>query len=153
MVVQNVMVVGKEPEWFVKITDFGISRRRYNDVTSTLTVQRGTLGFAAPEAMGVILEGPYTFSVDLWSLGAVAYRILTNTTPFQNLGDLFQYAHGMVDFPTTQLASCGVSEQGQDFILKLMRARPDDRLSAISAAQHPWITTPLVPADDIAKKE
>ncbi|CAM1507760.1 Fc.00g046080.m01.CDS01 [Cosmosporella sp. VM-42] len=139
----NVMVVAKAPKWFVKIADFGISKRRQQEVTTMLTLQRGTLGFAAPEALGAVPDNSYTFSVDMWSLGAVAYRILTNTTAFQSLSELFQYAHGMLQFPEAQLKACAVSEQGQAFIMNLMQPRPDARLSAAAAASHSWITTHL----------
>lgn len=136
------MVVDKSPDWFVKIADFGISRRRHQD-TSTLTMQRGTLGFVAPEVIGAGSEKPYTCSVDMWSLGAMAYRILTSTIAFQNMEDLFKYVQGMLEFPTDPLTTLGVSERGQDFIIKLMQSSPSARLSAMTAASHPWITTPL----------
>lgn len=136
------MVVTKGPDWFVKIADFGISKRRQHDVTTLHTLQRGTFGFAAPEALGFSVNNnisSYSFSVDMWSLGAVAYRMLTNTTLFQNIADMFRYIHEMSPFPLEALKNHGVSESGQDFILKLMSADPKDRLSASSAFQHEWM--------------
>ena len=59
------MVVTKGPNWFVKIADFGISRRRHQDVTTLLTLKRGTLGFAAPEALDDESDVTYSFSVDM----------------------------------------------------------------------------------------
>ncbi|KAH7126103.1 kinase-like domain-containing protein [Dactylonectria macrodidyma] len=139
----NIMVVTKTPKWFVKIADFGISKRRHHDVTTLLTMQRGTLGFAAPEALGAIPDNASPFSLDMWSLGAVTYRILTKSTAFQHLPDLFKYADGSLEFPGNQLESHNVSEQGRDFIIQLMRPLPDARLSTTAASHHPWITTPL----------
>ncbi|WAO95561.1 Protein kinase domain-containing protein [Fusarium falciforme] len=141
----NIMVVTKGPNWFVKIADFGISRRRHQDVTTLLTSKRGTLGFAVPEALGVESDVTYSFPVDMWSLGAVAYRILTNASAFSCLSNMFRYASGMLEFPEEKLKFHNVSELGRNFIIKLMQPVPEDRLSAAQAMLHPWFTTPLLP--------
>ncbi|KAF7525619.1 hypothetical protein G7054_g11019 [Neopestalotiopsis clavispora] len=135
----NIMVVSKDPEWFVKITDFGISKRRLQDVTTLRTLQRGTLGFVAPEVLENLPDTSYTFSVDMWSLGAVVYRILTNTIAFQNVMGLVKFCGGMSTFPIHALESRSTSKEAQDFILKLMKPSPEERLSARSAAQHSWV--------------
>ncbi|KAK3385267.1 kinase-like domain-containing protein [Podospora didyma] len=126
----NIMVVSGGPDWFVKISDFGISKRRQQDVTTLQTLQRGILGFAAPEAHGFSRDNSvstYSFSVDLWSLGAVAYKMLTNTNPFES-------------FPSLLLKECGVFDCGQELILKLMSPLPADRPTAALAARHSWMT-------------
>lgn len=138
------MVVTKRPKWWVKIADFGISKRRQHGVTTMFTLQRGTFGFAAPEA--IIADDPnetYTFSVDMWSLGAVVYKMLTNCTAFPSIASLLDFSRGALPFPTLKLTEHRVSDDGQDFIMKLMEARPDARLTAASAEQHPWITNIL----------
>ncbi len=118
---QNIMVVDKGPQWYVKITDFGISKRRHENVTSLHTMQRGSLGFAAPEALGVIdAKGSYTSVVDMWSLGAVVYTMLTSTTPFCNLKDVFFYATGSLEFPLAALQRLSITQYGQQFIAALM---------------------------------
>ncbi|KAJ4329243.1 hypothetical protein N0V84_000369 [Fusarium piperis] len=142
----NIMVVDKSPEWFVKIADFGISKRRHHD-TSLLTMQRGTLGFAAPEVIGSTSDQSYTYSADMWSLGAMVYRILTSKMAFSSMGDLFRYAHGKLEFPAGPLNSCNVSQRGQNFILVLMESCPESRGSAASARNHPWMIESLTPAD------
>lgn len=135
------MVVSKDPDWFVKITDFGVSKRRQQDVTTLHTMQRGTFGFVAPEVLELLPDKSYTFSVDMWSLGAVVYKILTNATAFQNFAELFKFANGMSTFPILELETVSTSKDAQDFILKLMMPNPKDRLSAASAIRHSWITT------------
>lgn len=139
--VKNIMVVTKTPAWFVKIADFGISKRRQHDVTTMFTSQRGTLGFAAPEAIDE--NSTYTFSVDMWSLGAVAYKILTSCMPFPTLKGLFQYENGKIPFPQDALKAKAVTEEGQDFITKLMQACPESRPTAKLAISHPWMTITL----------
>jgi calcium/calmodulin-dependent protein kinase I len=63
---RNVIVVTKGPGWFVKIADFGVSKRGQQDDTTLHTMQQGTFGFAAPEALRFSPESTYNFSVDTW---------------------------------------------------------------------------------------
>ncbi|KAI8628209.1 kinase-like domain-containing protein [Xylariaceae sp. FL1651] len=150
----NILVVTKGPDWFVKIADFGISKRRQQGITTLHTLQRGTFGFAAPEVLGLQPDdsaSSYTFAVDLWSLGAVIYRMLTNTIAFQNFAELFKYSKGELKFPIANIEACDISEHGQDFIAKLMSPMPDARLSAASACNHPWILSPPIIANKTPK--
>ncbi|KAI1861560.1 hypothetical protein JX265_009527 [Neoarthrinium moseri] len=135
----NIMVVTQGPDWFVKIADFGISKRRQQGVTTLHTMQRGTLGFVAPEVLGFYSNGTYTYSVDMWSFGAVIYRIITNTTAFGSPAELFKYSSGIADFPTDQFDGKSLSCEVQEYISALMKPDPKDRLSAVSASSHPWI--------------
>ncbi|KAM7187093.1 hypothetical protein V8F33_011427 [Rhypophila sp. PSN 637] len=147
----NIMVVSRRP-WFVKIADFGISKRRLDDVTSLRTLQRGTFGFAAPEIFGLgsgADVGSYTSAVDMWSLGAVVHKILTGNPPFQGLSEVFKYISGQASFPMADLQKRDVSENGQDFVSKLMAESPKDRLTAARAAQHPWMTMHLDAPEDL----
>lgn len=134
------MVVNKGPPWFVKIADFGISKRRQEDVTTLHTLQRGTLGFAAPEVFGFGSDKKYTFSVDMWSLGAVAYRILTQSTPFPTIADLSAYVFKHTGFPKALFEAHSVSEMAQNLIVALMIPDPQDRLTATTAGQHEWLS-------------
>lgn len=133
------MVVTQGPDWFVKITDFGISKRRQQDVTTLHTMQRGTIGFMAPEVFEVRPDDSYTFAIDIWSLGAVVYRIVTNATVFQTPSDLVKFSLGMSRFPMHELHSNQASAQAQDFIITLLKPDPKDRPSTVSAAHHPWL--------------
>ncbi|KAK8008010.1 calcium/calmodulin-dependent protein kinase [Apiospora marii] len=136
----NIMVVNKGPDWFVKIADFGISKRRQQDVTTLHTPQRGTIGFAAPEVFGFASNIKYTFSVDMWSLGAVAYRILTKCNPFPTIANLTAYVYKKEEFPTALLESYQVSQTARDLIVMLLAAEPQDRPTAIMAGQHEWLS-------------
>ncbi|KAK8017869.1 calcium/calmodulin-dependent protein kinase type 1B [Apiospora rasikravindrae] len=137
----NIMVVTKSPDWFVKIADFGISKRRRQDVTTLATLQRGTMGFMAPEVLGYTDGGTYTSLVDMWSLGAVAYIVLTSVSPFPTMADLTSYVLRKKGFPAILLQTHHVSELAQDFITKLMICDPNERPTAYSAGQHGWLYT------------
>ncbi|KAG9023742.1 hypothetical protein FS837_005644, partial [Tulasnella sp. UAMH 9824] len=52
--------------------------------TITLTCNHYTLRWAAPE---LLAEEDATLACDIWALGWVAYEVMTNTIPFQDVGD------------------------------------------------------------------
>lgn len=140
------MVVGKGPDWFVKIADFGISKRRQKGVTTLHTLQRGTLGFAAPKVLGVKTGGQggsYTFAVDIWSLGAVTYYILTNKVAFDNATDIVMYAMGMGEFPIQALEENNASEKAKDFVKALLAAKPESRPLVALTITLPWLAEPF----------
>ncbi|VUC37146.1 unnamed protein product [Clonostachys rosea] len=143
----NIMVVVKGPRWYVKIADFGISKRRKHDLATLDTLQRGTLGFAAPEVLDPVMQqegkpASYTFAVDIWSLGSLAYYMLTNRLVFDNVGLTVRYAMGG-DFPIGRLKDIRASEKSQSFIKQMLAPNPESRPTAISAAAHEWLATPL----------
>src|SRR5512140_2791818 len=137
------MVKEKGPNWWVKIGDFGISKRRRGDVMSLQThLHRGTLGYAAPEALGIGANNAstsYTSAVDIWSVGALVYKMLTNQLVFHYIGDLFMYASGQRAFPSG-LEDCNASEEARAFVKKLMASSYRDRPSAKLALEDAWIT-------------
>ncbi|KXJ90519.1 kinase-like domain-containing protein [Microdochium bolleyi] len=138
----NIMVVDPSPEWYIKIADFGISKRRREDVSTLNTMGRGTEGYAAPEVLGLghaHENASYTFLVDMWSLGAVVYKLLTRQAAFQNLKKLYKYAEGDSEFPFGPLDAVKASPLASDFILALMSPRPEARPAAASAKLHHWL--------------
>ncbi|KAK1758922.1 kinase-like domain-containing protein [Echria macrotheca] len=137
----NIMVVEQGPNWWVKIADFGISKRRHELTTSLQTPQMGTFAFAAPEAVGVSDDeqgSTHATALDIWSLGAVAFRMMTNTAAFPNLKELSGYCSGRRSFPTERLQAHAISVHGQDFVAGLMVLKPEERPSVDQARQHPW---------------
>ncbi|KAM3519897.1 hypothetical protein NHJ13051_007206 [Beauveria bassiana] len=102
---------------------------------------QGTIGFAAPEALGIIDPGrSYTSAVDMWSLGAVVYKILTGTVPFPNMQKALSYCTRKSGFPSDMLDRYCVTRDGQEFIKALMLPDGWRRLTSSTAAKHPWMT-------------
>lgn len=67
-----------DSEGHLVLTDFGLSKVATDDDASCRTIL-GTPEYMAPE----ILQGQeYDYAVDWWSLGAVAYDLLTGNPPF-----------------------------------------------------------------------
>jgi len=124
----------------VKIGDFGISKRA-EEVSSTL---KGTWGFFAPELLGLIKAGNESRprnaqAADMWSLGEIAFRMLTGEPTFGNVGLLAVYVQMPENFPSNALFAHGVSIEGCDFLKRVMIHTPETRLTAEDALLHDWM--------------
>jgi serine/threonine protein kinase len=70
-------VVNKSPDWWVKLADFGVSKRVRGENTAYHTSLIGD--YVAPEIFDLIddedLEDNFTYTtaVDMWSLGCLSY--------------------------------------------------------------------------------
>ena len=141
---KNVYVFKTAPAWWVKIGDFGISKRRRftEDRMSTMV---GTPNFAAPETIpGLILEtdeedSVYTEAVDLWSLGALTFALCVGYVPFPSFRELQKYCSNNSVFPSEALWDKNITGHGTDFLKSLLNPDPVRRLSASEALQHPWL--------------
>jgi len=134
----------KGPNWWVKIADFGISKRATEELTA-LRTQAGTPAFAAPEVLGLTESDSYTNAVDIWSLGVVAFLILTGETLFKNQRRLVQYVTGHFVFPVDILLANKVSEEGCKFVKDLMAPESKDRPGAEKSLQNPWLAGIIEP--------
>lgn len=65
-----------------KITDFGLARRATSDATITAGLNFGTPSYMPPEQAGGQMEARHA-SVDIYSLGAILYEMLTGRPPFR----------------------------------------------------------------------
>jgi serine/threonine-protein kinase len=68
-----------DEEGKARIMDFGVARLATSDMTKS-GVMMGTPNYMAPEQIN---GGPITPSVDLFSVGALLYELLTSVKPFQ----------------------------------------------------------------------
>ncbi|TYZ64393.1 hypothetical protein PybrP1_012356 [[Pythium] brassicae (nom. inval.)] len=105
----------------------------------------GSVVYMAPE----VLEGNYTQSCDLWSLGVIMYMLLSNCTPFHGATEeeliekIFEAKVGF-DKPVWEI----VSPDAKSLLKKLLNARgtrdssaadPATRYTATQVLNHPWI--------------
>ena len=137
---QNIFVVTKDPFWWVKIGDFGITKRVLNEETF-LRTEIGTRDYLAPEVIGYVEEDEekYTNGVDIWSLGCICHRLLTHQLPFANLRALAPYCLGRSELPIEERDKYGVSDDSISFIKGVMAAQPAERWDANSALQSLWL--------------
>lgn len=144
-VAQNIFVVQKPPAfpmWWVKLGDFGITKRLDNEETA-LRTRIGTRNFQAPEIIGCIQDEEddsfeYTNAVDMWSLGCVIYNLMTQRAPFTVLRSLQRYCDGRVSFPEEALRG-RLSIDGIEFVKTLLSPSPSKRLTAEKASESLWL--------------
>ena len=105
--------------------------------TETATDPYGTLAYVAPE---VLLQKPYRFQGDLWSLGIIIYVMLSGMLPFdsdsnretarQTVQEPVPFKHKLWEY---------VSHDAKDLILKLLHKDANRRPSLSEVLVHPWI--------------
>lgn len=140
----NIFVVEKPPasNWWVKIGDFGISKRVRSDETAFRT-SLGTSAYQAPEVGGYFeTDDPtsvYDNAVDIWSLGCVIYKIATETELFPRPRDLMRFCENRVPFPD-QLLLAKLDKDGVDFVKSLVIPNPRERISAEKGLGGLWLS-------------
>jgi serine/threonine protein kinase len=80
----------------------------------------------------------YTNAVDLWALGCIVYRIMTQAVPFPSLLSLRNYSNCNEEL-LFKVASPMVEAEG--FVQELLAPHPAKRPTASSALGHSWVMT------------
>lgn len=119
----------------VKLADFGTSV--IMEESTEIKNRVGTPGFMAPE---VQVKSQYNEKCDIWSLGIMLYSLLSGgIKPYVGVtkdSGIELAKTERLDF--SQLNFEKVSEEAKDLIRKMLRFRPDDRISSIEAVKHKW---------------
>ncbi|KAJ5708649.1 hypothetical protein N7488_008450 [Penicillium malachiteum] len=137
----NIFVMRLGPRWWVKIGDFGFSKR-YNQ-GSGLYSQVGTYLFLAPEILPGTAKSTYTYAVDMWSLGVTIFFILSHVYPFESTPAFKQN----FQFPFAPLVSHSISQNGQSFLQSLLKADPSTRMTTQDAFESAWLASPALDSD------
>ncbi len=94
----------------------------------------GTPGYMSPEQTGG--SGPIGPAADVYSLGAVLYKLLCNRTPYKGSVAPDALRHGKLDPPVPPSRDCaGVPKALEAICLRAMATRPEDRYDAASLAR------------------
>ena len=125
-----------------------MTKRIIHDETA-LRTSVWTMHYGAPETVGLTdaETSVYTNAVDLWSLGCVVHKALTNTTPFTSMRDVSAFCHRLIVFPSAKLYESGVSRSGVDLIIRLMALDPALRPTAKEALELEWLKPKKVVAE------
>ncbi|KAI8331532.1 kinase-like domain-containing protein [Chlamydoabsidia padenii] len=117
----------------VKLTDFGVSLNLKIKAVDDQTVS-GTPNWMAPEV--IELKGASTKS-DIWSLGCTLIELVTGKPPYADLismSAMFRIVED--DFPPLP---DNISKDMRDFLLCCFQKNPDERPTAKTLKDHPWI--------------
>jgi|EP00970_Alexandrium_tamarense_P007895 serine/threonine protein kinase len=90
----------------------------------------------APE----LLRGSYGRSCDVWSVGVISYVLLSGLPPFNAPNDssiMNLIRRG--EYSMSGRVWEGISDNGKDFVKRLMQVDPNKRLNASEALHHPWL--------------
>ena len=123
----NIMIEGvNQSDIRVKLIDFGMSKHT-NNKKIDLTTYCGTIDFMAPE----VFDGQnYDLSCDIWSIGVIAYFILSGAPPFMGKDDVeIQRKIISCNFDFNKEVWKEISKDARDWIDKLLELEPTKRLS------------------------
>ncbi|CAI7644315.1 unnamed protein product [Penicillium pancosmium] len=144
---KNISVLSAGPDWWVKIGDFGISKRVMEGLTG-LQSFNGTPAFTAPEDYQHAWQPGETYQdvntnfapeMDLWSLGAISYYLLTGQLPFVCQKDLLAYQRGEIELPLGAIGQFQASPDALLFMKAMLASDPFSRLPARDALDHAWL--------------
>lgn len=142
-VLKNILIRSHPPtsKWWVKISDFGISKRVEGSIKVVSSI-KGTIPYMAPE---LLFHEPSSSNsinhqaADMWALGEMAYRLLTKTAVFPTHNALVNYLVDSNLFPTDNLNRRDAGLYAVSFIRSLMEPHPDKRLTSETAMKHAWV--------------
>ncbi|MGH0151608.1 UNVERIFIED_CONTAM: hypothetical protein FKN15_020770 [Acipenser sinensis] len=140
----------------VKLCDFGFAKIDQGD----LMTPQFTPYYVAPQVLeaqrrhqkeksGIIPTSPtpYTYnkSCDLWSLGVIIYVMLCGYPPFYSKHhsrtipkDMRKkIMTGSFEFPEDEWSQ--ISEMAKDIVRKLLKVKPEERLTIEGVLDHPWL--------------
>ncbi|XP_039228488.1 obscurin isoform X7 [Drosophila yakuba] len=126
-----ISVVGGD---IIKVSDFGLSRKINRHNLSTLDY--GMPEFVSPE---VVNKEGVNFSHDMWTVGLITYVLLGGHNPFLGIDDretLTKIREGRWDFKDEIWTH--ISDDGRDFISRLLLYSPEERMDVKTALKHPW---------------
>jgi calcium/calmodulin-dependent protein kinase I len=136
---ENILLVTEDDDIDCKVADFGLSRLfpeggPREQKTGTLC---GTPGYVAPE---VLNRTPYSYKVDVWSLGVITYITCCGFPPFpldMQADSVAKVKSADYSFPSPYWDS--QSEDCKDFIKKMIVMNPEERASMEQVLAHPWL--------------
>ena len=120
---------------YAKLIDFGFAKFS-QQAEDKLTETKGTPYYMSPE----LIRGKYDARTDLWSVGVLAYFLISGKQPFR--GDskkdldekILTCDYSFDDEPWDQ-----TSKQAIKFISDLLEPNVDRRMTCEEALNHPWI--------------
>lgn len=133
---ENMMLVNGT----LKLIDFGLAQICNQQLMSSRV---GSICYISPE----VLNGSYTQSCDIWSLGVVLFLMLSGKFPFYGRSaDETIRRIKMGEFSFDVPAWSYISGSAKDLIVQMLVADEVTRISAMDILRHPWLsaTGPII---------
>jgi calcium-dependent protein kinase len=133
----NIVFQSRSVDAKVLLIDFGFAQPF--DGKQKLRAKVGTVGYMAPE----VLKGSYTNRCDMFSLGVIAYALLSGKSAFDSPFDIPAKTNRRIlvgDYSFKPFPA-DVSSRARAFVAKLLAADPEKRPSANEALDDPWLVS------------
>nr|XP_023828962.1 serine/threonine-protein kinase 17A [Salvelinus alpinus] len=132
---QNILLTSDALLGDIKIVDFGLSRMVSS--SQELSEIMGTPEYVAPE---ILNYEPISTATDMWSIGVLAYVMLTGISPF--LGEdkqetFLNISQINISYQEEELEH--VDQAAITFIKALLIKEPQNRATAEECLQHQWL--------------
>lgn len=133
---ENIMFENKKPGAEIKVIDFGLSKKFVSSKLGLMKEGVGTLCSMAPQ----VLQQVYTSQADMWSVGVIAYMLLSSHRPFYSKKrDVMINKIMRCDYTFEKDYWKPISDEGKDFIDHLLVVDPKVRYRAEQAQAHKWM--------------
>lgn len=147
---ENFLFASPHPDAPLKAIDFGISV--FCNPDQEVDMRAGTPIYIAPD----VLRCRYSHPADMWSVGIVAYMLLTGRLPFtgeegDEVAELYMSKHvynnkdvfravlyADLDFESSPWDV--ISPEARELVSSLLHREADKRPTAEEALRHPWLT-------------
>jgi len=135
-----------DDEGWAVVTDFGIAKVQESEVKVTSTgMAIGTPTYMSPEQA---TADAITGASDQYSLGIVAYEMLTGRVPFTGSSMMaIMYSHFHDEPPSLKLLRPDCPDQLCDAVMRMLRKAPEDRWPSMEDAIAAAGSRPLAPED------
>ena len=106
------------------------------DPSVELTEYAGAPCYMAPE---IILGHAYNEKVDVWSIGIIAFMLLSGEMLFRSNQEDRVINDQVAIRPIIDIKCKDISDDGKDFLEKCLQRKGQNRLSCENLLKHPWI--------------
>ena len=133
---ENILMTDNSPNADIRLVDFGLGK--IIGPGEMCTDPFGTFSYVAPE---VLKEKPYSFKVDLFAIGIIAYLLVAGFLPFDHETSEKEIARQTVYEPTPFPISVwkNISNEARAFVDNLLQKNPEKRMGIQEVLQHKWL--------------
>ena len=134
---ENILMTSEEDDADIRILDFGLSKILGPD--DKCTEPFGTICYVAPE---LLMEKPYSKSIDIWAIGVITYLMLCGQLPFDHVNDDKEIVRQTLkEKPNLSFGLWKtISDEGKDFVNKLLEKNVNKRPTIEKALEHKWFS-------------